>query len=227
MLSNMRNLEDPIYSHSLNVALIARSIGKWLQFSREDLNILTLAGLLHDIGKTQIPESILNKPGRYTDEEFETMKSHPLLGKKILNNKRFDSRILAATLQHHERSDGSGYPRGLMEDEIDDFASIIAIADVYDAMTSARKYRSAMCAFEVIGAFEKDGLTKYRTKFILTFLERIASAYQNSLVMLIDGRRGRVVYLNHEKLSRPILELPDKKMIDLSREPDIRIISIL
>ena len=91
MLANMKNLEDPTYSHSLNVALIARSLGKWLKFSREDLNVLTLAGLLHDIGKTQIPEEILNKPGKLTDEEYEIMKTHPLVGKKILNNKKFDS----------------------------------------------------------------------------------------------------------------------------------------
>ena len=138
-----------------------------------------------------------------------------------------DSRFLNAALQHHERSDGSGYPRGLDDDEIDDFAAIVAIADVYDAMTATRSYRNALSPFEVISAFEKDGLSKYRTKYILTFLERMANAYQNSLVMLSDGRRGRVVYLHRSKLSRPIVELADKTMLDLSRESDIHIISIL
>lgn len=229
MLSNMRNLEDPIYSHSLNVALIARVIGKWLQFSRNDLNILTLAGLLHDIGKTQIPDEILNKPGKYTDEEFQLMKSHPLLGKKLLNNKGFDSRILAATLQHHERSDGSGYPRGLMEDEIDDFASIIAIADVYDAMTSARAHRDPLCSFQVIYEFEKDGLNKYHTKFVLTFLEHIASTYNNSRIILNNAKTGRVVYINKSSLSRPVIQLDSGDIINLadSTYKDLFIKSIL
>ncbi|MBE5910601.1 HD-GYP domain-containing protein [Pseudobutyrivibrio sp.] len=216
MIGNMRNLEDPIYSHSLNVALIARAIGKWLKWPKDALNDLILAGLLHDIGKTEIPESILNKPGKYTDDEFETMKSHPLLGKKILNGKGFDSNILAATLQHHERSDGSGYPRGLMDDEIDDFACVIAIADVYDAMTSARAHREPLCSFQVISQFEKEGLHKYRTKYILTFLERIANAYNNSRVMLNNAKTGRVVYINKSSLSRPVIQLDNGEIINLA-----------
>lgn len=216
MLSNMRNLEDPIYSHSLNVALISRSIGKWLQLGREDLNVLTLAGLLHDIGKTQIPESILNKPGKYTDEEFKMMKSHPLLGKKLLNDKGFDPRILYAALQHHERSDGTGYPRGLEEDEIDDFASIVAIADVYDAMTSARAHRDPLCSFQVINQFEKDGLSKYNTKYILVFLDKIANTYSNSRVMLNNAKTGRVVYINKTNLSRPVVQMDSGDIINLA-----------
>lgn len=229
MLANMRNLEDPIYSHSLNVGLIARCIGKWLHLSKSDLNTLTLAGLLHDIGKTQIPEDILNKPGKYTDEEFATMKTHPLLGKKILNGKGFDSRILAATLQHHERSDGSGYPRGLMEDEIDDFAAIIAIADVYDAMTSARAHRDPLCSFQVINQFEKDGLNKYHTKYVLTFLEHMANTYNNSRIMLNTAKTGRVVYINKSNLSRPVIQLDSGEIISLAdnQHKDLYIKSIL
>lgn len=216
MLHNMRSIDDSVYAHSLNVALIARSIGKWLHFSKEDLQVLTLAGLLHDIGKTQIPEEILNKPGKYTDEEFQLVRSHPLTGHKMLKGKGFDSRILLATLQHHERQDGSGYPRGLQADEIDDFASIIAIADVYDAMTAARSYRTPLCSFQVIAAFEEDGLQKYKTQYILTFLERVAAVYQNSRVILSDGRGAHVVYLNKHTLSRPMLKLDDETILDLS-----------
>ncbi len=229
MLNNMRNLEDPIYSHSLNVALIARSIGKWLKLSKDDLNTLTLCGLLHDIGKLKISDEILDKPDTLTLEEFEQMKEHPLLGKKMLNGKGFDARILSATLQHHERSDGSGYPRGLMDDEIDDFAAIIAIADVYDAMTSARAHRDPLCSFQVISEFEAEGLQKYRTKFILTFLERIANTYNNSRVILNDAKTGRVVYINKSNLSRPVIQLDSGEIINLADNVyhDIYIKSIL
>ena len=227
-IHNLQGNDDSVYAHSINVALVSRAIGKWLKMNRDDLDDLTLAGLLHDIGKVNIPDEILNKNGKLTDEEFEMIKKHPLDGRKMLKQcSKMDSRYLNAALQHHERSDGSGYPRGLEDDEIDDFASIVAIADVYDAMTATRTYRSALSPFEVIAAFENDGLSKYRTKYILTFLERMAFAYQNSLVMLSDGRRGRVVYLHRSKLSRPIVELPDKSILDLSREPGINIISIL
>ncbi len=227
LLHCMKSIDDSVYAHSINVALISRAIGKWLKLSREQLNELTIAGLLHDIGKAEIPSEILNKTGKLTDEEFELIKSHALKGSKLLKKAGFNSDIQFAALQHHERSDGSGYPRGLEADEISDFASIIAIADVYDAMTSARSYRTPKCAFQVIAAFEEDGLKKYNTKYILTFLERIANAYQNSMVMLSDGRSGKIVYINKSRLSRPIVQVDDNEMVDLSRETDISITSIM
>lgn len=227
LLHCMKSIDDSVYAHSINVALISRAIGKWLKLSREQLNELTIAGLLHDIGKAEIPSEILNKTGKLTDEEFELIKSHALRGSKLLKKAGFNSDIQFAALQHHERSDGSGYPRGLEADEISDFASIIAIADVYDAMTSARSYRTPKCAFQVIAAFEEDGLKKYNTKYILTFLERIANAYQNSMVILSDGRSGKIVYINKNRLSRPIVQVDNDEMVDLSRETDISITSIL
>lgn len=216
MIHNMRGLDDSVYAHSLNVALIARAIGKWCKMGRAELDTLTVAGLLHDIGKTQIPEEVLNKPGKYTDEEWALVKSHPMLGYKVLKGRDFDKSITLAALQHHERADGSGYPRGLVDDEIDDVASVIAIADVYDAMTAFRSYRDPLCAFQVIAQFEKEGLSKYNTKYILTFLEHVASTYQNSRVVLSNAKAGRVVYINKSKLSRPVIELDDKSIVDLS-----------
>ncbi|MCR5416119.1 MAG: HD-GYP domain-containing protein [Pseudobutyrivibrio sp.] len=216
MLANMHTLEDPIYAHSINVAIIARSIGKWLKYPREDLDTLTVCGLLHDIGKTQVPDEILNKPGKYTDEERDIMRSHPKLGAKILKGKGFDSRVISAALQHHERADGSGYPRGLTDDEIDEFASIIAIADAYDGMTCARSHREPMCSFQVIEEFENEGLKKFHTKYILTFLERIANTYNNSRIILNNAKTGRVVYINKSNLSRPVIQLDSGEILNLA-----------
>lgn len=224
----MQGNDDSVYAHSINVALVSRAIGKWLKMGHDDLDDLTLAGLLHDIGKCNVPPEVLNKAGKLTDEEFDLIKKHPLDGRKMLKQcPDMDSRYLNAALQHHERSDGSGYPRGLDDDEIDDFAAIVAIADVYDAMTATRAYRSAMSPFEVIAAFERDGLSKYRTGYILTFLKKMAEAYQNSLVLLSDGRRGRVIYTHKHHLSMPIVELADKTLVDLVEHRDIHIVSIL
>lgn len=219
MLHNMRQVNDSTYAHSLNVAIISRIIGKWLHFSNEELDTLTLAGLLHDIGKTKIPDEVLNKDGKLTDEEFQMIRNHPKYGYDILKSQPLNSHIKKAALMHHERCDGSGYPMGLTMEEIDDHALIIAIADVYDAMTAARSYRAPLCPFEVIAEFEKDGLQKYKPKYILTFLENIANAYQNNRVMLSDGTSARIVLLNHRRLSKPLVQLDDGACIDLEKSP--------
>lgn len=219
MLHNMRQVNDSTYAHSLNVAIISRIIGKWLHFSNEELDTLTLAGLLHDIGKTKIPDEVLNKDGKLTDEEFQMIRNHPKYGYDILKSQPLNSHIKKAALMHHERCDGSGYPMGLTMEEIDDYALIIAIADVYDAMTAARSYRAPLCPFEVIAEFEKDGLQKYKPKYILTFLENIANAYQNNRVMLSDGTSARIVLLNHRRLSKPLVQLDDGACIDLEKNP--------
>lgn len=217
MLYNMRTVAGSVYAHSLNVALISRMIGRWLRLERHDLDILTLAGLMHDIGKLMIPEEILDKPGALTDEEFARIKQHPTLGYEILKRQPdLDSRIKKAALMHHERCDGSGYPTRLTEDYIDNFAMIVAIADVYDAMTAARSYRSPLCPFQVISKFEEDGFQKYHTKYILVFLKQIASTYQSNRVMLSDGRGCTIVMLNPNALSRPIVQFDDKSCLDLS-----------
>lgn len=219
MLHNMRQVNNSTYAHSLNVAIISRIIGKWLHFSNEELDTLTLAGLLHDIGKTKIPDEVLNKDGKLTDEEFQMIRNHPKYGYDILKSQPLNSHIKKAALMHHERCDGSGYPMGLTMEEIDDYALIIAIADVYDAMTAARSYRAPLCPFEVIAEFEKDGLQKYKPKYILTFLENIANAYQNNRVMLSDGTSARIVLLNHRRLSKPLVQLDDGACIDLEKSP--------
>lgn len=219
MLHNMRQVNDSTYAHSLNVAIISRIIGKWLHFSNEELDTLTLAGLLHDIGKTKISDEVLNKDGKLTDEEFQMIRNHPKYGYDILKSQPLNSHIKKAALMHHERCDGSGYPMGLTMEEIDDYALIIAIADVYDAMTAARSYRAPLCPFEVIAEFEKDGLQKYKPKYILTFLENIANAYQNNRVMLSDGTSARIVLLNHRRLSKPLVQLDDGACIDLEKSP--------
>lgn len=223
LLYRMHTLNDSVYAHSLNVALTARMIGRWLHLEREMLDTLTIAGLLHDIGKMAIPEEILNKPDKLSDEEFALIKSHPQRGYEILKPLSLDWHVKNTALMHHERNDGSGYPSGLTGDKIDKMAQIIAIADVYDAMTAARSYRSPMCPFEVIYNFEQDGFQKYNTKYILTFLKQIAATYQSSRVVLNDGRGCKIVMLNQNNLSRPIVQFTDGTCLNLSHEKQLYI----
>ena len=219
MLHNLRSVNDSIYAHCINVSLISRMIGIWLKLPQADIDTLTIAGLLHDIGKTKIPDPVLNTKERLTNEEFALIRKHPVFGYDILKQHDLDVRILKATLMHHERCDGSGYPLALKEDDIDDFALIVAIADVYDAMTAARIYRAPLCPFQVIAEFEKEGLQKYKPKYILTFLEHIATTYQNNRVMLSNGESAKIVLLNKQVFSKPLVQLSDGSCIDLNRSP--------
>lgn len=217
MLHNLRSINDSIYAHCLNVGLIARMIGIWLKLPNDVIERLTITGLLHDIGKTRIPPDILNKEDALTDEEYAIIHKHPQFGYDILKNQNLDPHILNAVLMHHERCDGSGYPNKLSGDQIDNYAIIIAIADVYDAMTAARVYRAPLCPFEVIAEFEKEGLQKYKPKYILTFLEHIATTYQNNRVILSNGEKAKIVFLNQQVYSKPLVQLDDGSCIDLNQ----------
>lgn len=227
MLHNMRQIDDSIYAHSMNVALISRTLAEWLHFSKEDLELVTLCGMLHDIGKTALPPELLNKPGKYTKEEYARVQQHTLLGYKILKDLPLDIHIKRSALMHHERGDGSGYPQGLKDKEIDSFAQIIAIADVYDAMTAARSYRAPLCPFHVIDAFEKEGLQKFHPQYILTFLERIANSYQHNRVLLNNGQSGTIVMINSQHLTQPILQMDDGSIFDLTEHQEFSIAKII
>lgn len=223
MLHNLRHFDDLTYTHGLNVALICNVIATWLKFSPEEINLATQCGLLHDIGKLKMPEKILKKPDRLTEFEYDIIKTHPIESHKILKKCNVDPHILNAALMHHERCDGSGYPYGLTRDKIDKYAKIVAIADVYDAMTSARIYRGAMCPFEVIRIFEDEGFQKYDVQYIITFLENIVVTYLQQRVRLNDGRVGTVFFINPQALSRPVVKCGDT-FVDLSKESSTLVI---
>ena len=226
MLSTLKSYDDSTFNHSLNVALICNIFGKWLDMSDEDIKLLTTCGLLHDIGKLLIPDEVIKKPGRLTDEEFNLIKSHPRKGYEILQKKNANIHVQYAALMHHEKCDGSGYPFGLKEDKIDSFAQIVTIADIYEAMTAKRVYREPLSPFTVINSFEADGLKKYNPKFLLTFLERVVNSYINCKVKLSNGEEGDIVYINRISLSKPLIKTKDT-FIDLSKESNVSIESIL
>ena len=218
MLHNMRQYDDITYMHSMNVALIANTFAKWLHLGKEDTEIVTVGGLLHDIGKLKVPDNIIHKKSRLSPAEYNIIKTHAYQGYDILKNKpNLDGRIKECALMHHERCDGTGYPMGLVDENISPYAKIIAIADVYDAMTAARVYRGPLCPFHVIGIFESEGLQKYDSKFLLTFLEHVATTYMNNRVRLSNGQEGEVVFMNKSQYSRPMIQTSDS-FIDLSTE---------
>lgn len=226
ILSNIRYFDDSTYAHSLNVAMLANILGHWLHFDEHDLKLLTVAGMLHDIGKVLIPPEIIKKPGRLTKKEYEIIKEHSLKGYKLLKEKNVDESIAQAALLHHEKCDGSGYPMGLTGYKINELAKLITIVDVYEAMTANRCYREGICPFSVIRMFEEDGYTKYDPKYLIPFLQGISDTYLHNTVLLSDGRLGEVILTNKTAVSRPGV-MVDGEFIDLSKHHELNIVEIL
>jgi HD-GYP domain-containing protein (c-di-GMP phosphodiesterase class II) len=127
---------------------------------------------------------------------------------------------------HHERCDGTGYPLKWRGAKISTHAKVVTIADVYDAMTANRSYRRPMCPFDVLAIIEKESLQKYDVRFVLTFLQNVANTYINDYCRLSNGKEGYIIYINKEKLSRPIVKC-DREYINLMEHPEITIECIL
>ena len=226
-LQVLKQTDVSTMAHSINVSIIARLIGVWAGLDTEKLDEISMAGLLHDIGKFKIPDEILLKPGKLTKDEFEVIKKHTIYGYEILKSFNILESTKRAALLHHEKFDGSGYPFGYKSDKIDDISAIITIADVYDAMTSKRCYRDGMCPFEVIADFEYDGISKYHPKYIGMFLKKIASSYIGSTVLLTNGKKAKIIFVT-EKYSRPTVTLlEDNSVLALKDEKDIKIAAVL
>lgn len=226
MLHCMREYDDATFVHALNTALICNVFGGWLGWSKEDIDALTLAGLLHDIGKIRVPDTIVKKTGTLSTSENSLMQAHVVYGYEILKNQPIDERIKLTALMHHEQHNGTGYPKALSSEEIIDFAKIVSIASEYDSLTSARSYREPVCPFDVIKKFELEGLQRYDAKYILTFLEHITNSFINTAVLLSDGQEAEVVMINRQFLSRPIVKTKDS-FIDLSKNTNLHITAIV
>lgn len=226
MLHAMRNKDDLTYVHSVNVALISSIIGKWMNYDQEQIKTLTLAGLMHDIGKLLVPDKILNKPGALTDNEYEIMKHHVNLGYEQIKDKDLPLPVKESVLLHHEKCDGSGYPFGLKSADIPAVAKIIAIADVYDAMTATRIYRAPICPFEVVRMMYQDAFTKFDPIYAIPFLKNVVSSYIGTNVKLSDGRSGKVVLINENSLHQPIVQC-GSEYVDLSKSSGLSIVSLM
>ncbi|MCL2873939.1 MAG: HD-GYP domain-containing protein [Defluviitaleaceae bacterium] len=217
----MKQSDEATFGHCINVSMLCNLFGHWLGMKHRDIVDLTAAGSLHDLGKTKIPHSVLCKKGRLTEGEFNIVKNHTVLGYELMKDaKHIPERIKLAALMHHERPDGSGYPHGRKTSDIDKYASIVTICDIYDAMISNRCYKEKLSPFYVIKTFEQGSYGYLHTEYLLVFLQNIAHTFLHSDVVLSDGREGRVVFINEKHLSRPIIQC-GREFIDLLEEPGL------
>lgn len=208
--------DEYTFKHSVDVATMAMVIGQSCGLNRDELRELGIAGLLHDLGKSQIPIEILNKPGRLDDNEFELMKQHSLFGFKILKEKnQFSESIMKGVLQHHEKISGKGYPLGTAGDSIHKYARVIAVADVYDALVTERPYKKAFPkreAVEMILAMTQD----LDIEVMSSFLNCVILYPVDSIVTLSSGEPAKVVKNNRNNCLRPtVVGLKTGKLYDL------------
>ncbi|QAT42944.1 HD-GYP domain-containing protein [Aminipila luticellarii] len=228
MVYNMHEYSDAIYTHSVNVGMIASHLGHWLGLPDDDIKLLVTCGLFHDIGKLLIPKEILEKSAPLTPEEYKIMYSHTTKGFELLDQfDDIDYRVKRVALLHHERCDGSGYPMHFMGDELDKYSKIIAIADVYEAMTAERPYRGPICPFTVVDYFEKEGLHKFETKYVLKFINKMVNSYLHTKVLLSNGKEATVIMINKNIKSRPLVKMDGGEFLDLSVTPEIHIVKMV
>ena len=226
MLNCMREYDDVTFAHSISVSVLCNLIGEWLQLKPADLKVLILSGLLHDIGKLQVSNEIISKPGKLTSEEFKAIQEHPKFGFEILKDRDLDPRIKHAALMHHERCDGTGYPGKVSSSGIEYFSKIVSVADVYDAMTADRSYRKGMCPFEVLEIMKADGYLKYDPAILMMFMEKTVQSYINATVQLSDGRIGEIISISKDDITRPLIRI-GTDFADLKKEKGITITKIL
>ena len=226
--------DGELFHHSVNVTFFAMSLGLGMGLNEEDLIDLGLGTLLHDVGKLKIPEYVLKKPGKLTTEEFEIIKLHPSYGFDILRGvEDLPARSRLVALEHHERVDGSGYPRGLKKDEIHTFSRIAGVADVYEALTANRVYRTGYLPHQAYELLLGAGGTQFDPTVIEAFVQTIAVYPVGMTLILSTGERAVVVESRARQTQRPLVRIIEDRAgnpiavpweIDLGKERTIEIV---
>lgn len=227
LFSFLQEGDDYTYRHNIGVGVISTLLGKWLNLDKEDLAQLTIAATLHDIGKMKIPSEILNKPGSLTKEEFDIVKQHTVLGYEMIKETAGTThRQALVALQHHERQDGSGYPYGIAGGAIDRFSRIVAVADVFHAMSCNRVYRSASPFYEILREMQQHRFGVFDPKVISIFIEKMMQSLVGNQVELTDEQVGLIVMVNPQDPISPLVQV-DQSFIDLSKDRSLHIKRVL
>jgi putative nucleotidyltransferase with HDIG domain len=207
-INQIRSEDEYLYTHCLNVAYLNGLVGKWLKLKPQEQSDLVEIGLFHDLGKLKISSSILNKPDKLTDDEFEEIKRHPVLSLEMLMKSGVRNKVvLEGVIQHHEKVNGTGYPKGLGIREITEFARITAISDIYDAMVTKRVYKEPCSPFVILNEFMKTGYSELDIKYINIFVNCMIDELKGKVIILNDGTEATVRLVDPRKVLYPIVEI--------------------
>ncbi|MGO4694360.1 HD-GYP domain-containing protein [Paenibacillus sp. 2TAB26] len=196
--------KDYLLHNSITSALTSYQIAQWTGFPQKDWMQIAFAGLLHDIGNVRIDKAILTKPNTLSTEEKEEMMRHTVLGYQLLKNvSALNEGVKMAALQHHEKVDGTGYPLGIDATKINPYAKIVAIADIFHAMTLNKAYRKAASPYLVLEQIQSDSFGKLDPTYVRTFVEKATQFHNGTVVKLSDERIGEIVFSDRNYPTRP------------------------
>ena len=202
--------DEYLQRHCTDVSLLNGLIGKWLEYPKEDIEALVLAGLVHDTGKALIPNEILNAPRKLAVAEFEVMKTHPVFGFDLLP--AFSASVRHGAQGHHEKCNGKGYPYGVSADDIPLVARITAVSDIYDAMVSRRSYKNPNNPFHILSLFKTQYTTELDPKIIDLFIKNMPNELINKPVVLSDGEIGAVHAIDPDDIEYPYVRVHGKEI---------------
>lgn len=207
-LARLKTVDDYTYMHSVAVCAMMVALSKQLGQDAEQIRVAGLAGLMHDLGKAMMPMEVLNKPGKLTDAEFSIIKTHPQEGHRLLlTGQNVDAVVLDVCLHHHEKTDGSGYPKGLKDSDISVFAKMGAVCDVYDAITSNRPYKVGWDPAESLRKMAEWSNGHFDGKVFQAFVKSLGIYPIGSLVRLTSGRLGVVIDQTGKSLTMPVVKV--------------------
>lgn len=230
-LTQIREKDDYLLEHSLNVAILLANFAKFLGMSEEEVQDLSYAGFLHDLGKIKIPDEILHKPGKLTVSEMEIMKKHVQYGVDHLKETDLDEALIQAIGEHHERLDGRGYPYGRKGDEISNAGRMLAVADMYDALTADRVYKAGMSSKKAFAVLMNESPVRLDKYYVQQFIKCLGVYPVGSLVMLSNERLAMVLQQNDSPFM-PVVKVfysvkqghyLTPKDIDLSQEKTVTV----
>lgn len=230
-LTRIKNRDEYTAEHCLRVAIMAIAFGRHLGLSESELSLVGMCGMLHDVGKMVIPDTVLNKPGRLTPKEYEVMKSHAAEGGNLLEDQSgLDPCVVTVARHHHERLDGKGYPAQLKAEEISLYTRIVSIVDAYDAISSERCYKQATTPAEALKILYDNRDSQFDSDLLQHFILMVGIVPTGSIVELNNGQVGIVLANNPQyKLKPKVLLVRDEqkkpqqeRIINLAKNPTSR-----
>lgn len=226
LLSKMKENAAGLYTHSVNVALWGQILAGWLGYREEMIERVAIAGILHDIGILRFSQNELTGFSFHKEIETDTFSKHTMYGYELVKNKDLDQSIKQAVLTHHEHADGSGFPLGVDNRNINPIAKVVAIADVYDTMLMRENGFRKMSPFEVLIQLSESQSKNYDPAALLTFISRLAQTFVQCKVRLNNGQEGKIILFNKYNVLRPLIQI-GTGFVDLALRKDLHIVELL